>query len=162
MKHDEADRRNLNRADQRETLEKQFARVHELFRKGWMVVDISHHLGIKRRRVDKWVRLEALPERALTNPKATSPTLFHASLLKLMRQGVTKIRWLFDEAKKIGYKGSFGHMARYVAHIRSLARANETPAPEEATIRSLAHDPASGARISPIAAAAICMSRGHG
>jgi hypothetical protein len=32
-----------------------------------------------------------------------------------MRQGVTKIKWLFAKVKKLGYKGSFGHMARYVA-----------------------------------------------
>jgi len=70
---------------------------------------------------------------------------------------VTKIQWLFDEAKKLGYKGSFGHMARYVAQVRSLARANGSPAPAERTIQSLPLDPASGSRISPVVAAAICM-----
>ena len=74
-----------------------------------------------------------------------------------MRQGVTKIKWLFAEAKKLGYKGSFGHLARYVAHVRSIVRANGSPAPGEHTIRSLPLDPASGSRISPFVAAAICM-----
>lgn len=156
-KQDGADRKNLDRADRQSGLQGLFARVHELFCQGWTVVDISRYLGINRRRVDKWVRLDALPEPVLTDPKATSPMRFHASLQELMHQGVTKIRWLFDEAKKLGYKGSFGHMARYVAHVRSLARANEVPAAAEITIRSLPRDPASGMRISPIAAAAICM-----
>jgi hypothetical protein len=82
---------------------------------------------------------------------------FHAPLQELMRKGVTKIRWLLDEAKKLGYKGSFGHLARYVAHVRSLARANGSPAPAERAIRSMPLDPASGSRISPVVAAAICM-----
>ena len=90
-------------------------------------------------------------------PKPTSPMRFHAQLQELMRRGVTKIRWLFDEAKKLGYKGSFGHMARYDAHVRSLARANALPVPAERTIRSLPLDLASGSRILPVAAAAICM-----
>ncbi len=69
---------------------------------------------------------------------------FMRSCQELMRQGVTKIKWLFAEAKKLGYKGSFGHMARYVAHVRSIVRANGSPAPAEHTIRSLLLDPASG------------------
>jgi hypothetical protein len=67
---------------------------------------------------------------------------------------VTKIKWLFADAKKLGYKGSFGHMARYVAHVRSIVRAHGSPAPAEHTIRSLPLDPASGSRISPVVAAA--------
>jgi hypothetical protein len=82
---------------------------------------------------------------------------FHVPLQELMRKGVTKIKWLVAEAKKLGYKGSFGHMARYVAHVRSIARANGSPAPAEQAIRSLPLDPASGSRISPVVAAAICM-----
>jgi transposase len=156
-RQDGADRANLNRADRLEGLQRLFARVHELFRQGWTVADIARHLDINRRRVDKWVRLEALPERFQCDPKPTSPMRFHAPLQELMRKGVTKIRWLFDEAKKLGYKGSFGHMARYVAHVRSLARADGSPAPAERIIRSLPLDPASGSRISPVVAAAICM-----
>ena len=128
---DGADRANLDRADRLEGLQRLFARVHELFRQGWTVADIARHLDVNRRRVDKWVRLEALPERFQCDPKPTSPMRFHAPLQELMRKGVTKIRWLFDEAKKLGYKGSFGHLARYVAHVRSLARANGSPAPAE-------------------------------
>ena len=52
-----------------------------------------------RRRVGKWVRLEALPERFQCDPKPTSPMRFHAQLQELMRRDVTKVRWLFDEAK---------------------------------------------------------------
>ena len=48
-------------------------------------------------------------------------------------------------------------MARYVAHVRSLVRANASPAPAERTIRSLPLDPASGSLISPVVAAVICM-----
>ena len=121
------------------------------------MADIARHLDVNRRRVDKWVRLEALPERFQCDPKPTSPMRFHAPLQELMRKGVTKMRWLFDAAKKLGYKGSFGHLARYVAHVRSLARANGSPAPAERTIRSMPLDPASGSRISPVVAAAICM-----
>jgi len=69
----------------------------------------------------------------------------------------SKIRRLFDQAKKLGYKDSFGHMAHYVAHVRSLVRANGSPAPAERTIRSLPLDPLSGSRISPVVAGAICM-----
>ena len=157
QRQDGADRTTLTRADKLKGLQRLFARVHELFRQGWTVADIARHLDINRRRVDKWVRLEVLAERFECDPKPTSPLRFHAQLQELMRSGVTKIRWLFDEAKKLGYKGSFGHMARYVAHVRSVARANASPAPAEQAIRSLPLDPASGSRISPVVAAAICM-----
>ena len=157
VRQDGADRTNLDRADRLEGLQRLFARVHELFRQGWTAADISRHLDINRRRVDKWVRLEALPERFQCDPKPTSPMRFHTPLQELMRKGVTKIKWLFTEAKKLGYKGSFGHMARYVAHVRSIARANGSPAPTEQAIRSLPLDPACGSRISPVVAAAICM-----
>ena len=90
-------------------------------------------------------------------PETDLADAVHAQLQELMRRGVTKIRWLFDEARKLGYKGSFGHMARYVAHVRSLARANASPPPTERTIRSLPLDPTSGSRISPVVAAAVCM-----
>ena len=82
---------------------------------------------------------------------------FHAPLQALMRKGVTKIKGLFAEAKKLGDKGSFGHIARYVAQVRSSARAHEAPAPAEQAIRSLPLDPRSGSRISPVVAAAVCM-----
>jgi hypothetical protein len=157
VRQDGADRANLDRADRLEGLQRLFARVHELFRQGWTAVDIARHLDINRRRVDKWVRLEALPERFPCDPKPTSPMRFHGSLQELMRKGVTKIKWLFAEAEKLGYRGSFGHMARYVAHVRSIARAEASPAPAEQTIRSLPLDPASGSRVSPVVAAAICM-----
>ena len=75
-----ADRANLNRADRLEGLQRLFARVHELFRQGWTAADIARHLGINRRRVDKWVRLEALPERFQCDPKPTSPLRFYAPL----------------------------------------------------------------------------------
>jgi hypothetical protein len=110
----------------------------------------SSRCWVNQRRVDKRVRLEALPERFQCDPKPTSPMRFHAPLQELMRKGVTKIRWLFDEAKRLGYKGSFGHLARYVAHVRSLAQANGSPAPAERTIRSMPLDPASGSCISPV------------
>ena len=54
-------------------------------------------------RVDKWVRLETLPERFPCDPKPTSLVRFHAPLQELMRKGVTKIKRLFAEAKKLGY-----------------------------------------------------------
>jgi Transposase/Putative ATPase subunit of terminase (gpP-like) len=152
-----AHRTNLDRADRLEGLQRLFARVHELFHQGWTAVDISRHLDINRRRVERWVRLEALPGRFQCDPKPTSPRRFQAPLQALMRQGVTKIKWLFAEAKKLGYVGSFGHMARYIAQVRSIARANGPPAPAERPIRTLPLDPASGSRISPVVAAAISM-----
>ena len=116
VRQDGADRTNLDRADRQEGLQRLFARVHELFQRGWTAADISRHLDISRRRIDKWVRLEALPERFLCDPKPTAPWRFHAQPQELMRQAVTTIKWLFAEAKKLGYTGSFGHIARHVAH----------------------------------------------
>jgi len=62
--------------------------VHELFRQAWTAVDISCHLDINRRRADKWVRLEALPERFQCDPKPTSPMRLYAPLQEVMRKGV--------------------------------------------------------------------------
>src|SRR5208282_3624853 len=84
QRQDGADRANFSRADKLKGLQRLFARVHELFRQGWTVADIARHLDINRRRVDKWVRLEALPERFQCDPKPTSPMRFHAQLQELM------------------------------------------------------------------------------
>ena len=152
-----ADRENLDRAARERARGEQFAHVQELHGKGWSAMDISRRLGITRQRIDKWVRCEAMPERAPVDPKTTSPARFEAELQRLVRRGVTKIRWLFDELKKLGYTGSFGHLARYMAHVRSLARARERPIVEPRPVRLLPRDPVSGARMSPLAAAVICM-----
>jgi hypothetical protein len=85
VRQDGADRANLDRADRLEGLQRLFALVHELLRQGWTAVDIARHLDINRRRVDKCVRLEALPERFQCNPEPTSPRRFHAPLQELTR-----------------------------------------------------------------------------
>jgi Transposase len=73
-------------------LHEQFTQVRTLYSRGRTVADIVRMSGLSRKRVDKWVRLDRLPERNVMAPKPSSPSLYHAHLAQRWAEGVTKIR----------------------------------------------------------------------
>jgi transposase len=148
-----ADQKHVAKAERRAALEAQFAQVHNLYRMGMRVADIARQLKLNRRRLDKWVRLEVLPERNGMELKPSTPASHHAYLVRRRAEGVTTVRCLFDEIRPLGYTGSFSQLARYLADLRRQSE----PADTQIVSCVLPSDPTSGTKISPLFAAMLCM-----
>ena len=83
----------------------QFTRVKTLYRLGNTASAIVRTTALSRKRVDKWIRLDQLPERNKMAPTTASPSAYHAHLSRRWNEGVTQIRWLLDEIRRLGYTG---------------------------------------------------------
>jgi transposase len=46
-----------------------FQTIHQLKATGMRVIEITRHLGLNRRRIDRWLRLDTLPERNQIEPR---------------------------------------------------------------------------------------------
>jgi hypothetical protein len=57
-----------------------FDQIRALFEAGGTVREIARDLGLGRRRVERWVRLIAVPEHNTMAPKVCTPTYFGALL----------------------------------------------------------------------------------
>ena len=130
-----------------------FAKVRALYDAGETVAAITRELRLTRRLVDKWVRLESLPERARMAPKSTTPARFADYLRDRWTEGLRNVRCLLQEVRDQGCTGCYSRLAAFVAKWRqrtamepTLARAGMLPL-----------DPRIGAAISPIVAAALCI-----
>jgi transposase len=142
-----------SKPDPRTTLQAQFAQVRTLYGMGRPVADIVRTSGLSRKRVDKWVRLEKLPERNLAASKPTHPAHYHAFLAQRWAEDATKIVVLHDEIRRLGYTGCRSRLAEYLSPWRRGAGSKD----ETAVGLLLPVDPTSGARISSLVAASLCM-----
>src|SRR5271165_4287876 len=79
------------------------------------VAEITRKLRPTRKIVDKWVRPECLPERALMAPKSSTPAWFATYLRDRWAEGQRNVRRLLQEVREQGFTG---HL---VAGIRWLA-----------------------------------------
>jgi hypothetical protein len=159
--HEEATRR--SRTATRQAL---FDQIRALFEASGTVREIARDLGLGRRRVERWVRLIAVPERNTMAPKACTPAYFGALLARRWAEGITTVRILLAEIRQHGYTGSYGHLARFLAPWRNAA-APLDGAPTEASfalnhdaqvpLRLPVLDPMTGHQISPLTAAALCV-----
>jgi hypothetical protein len=135
------------------SLHEAFTRVRTLHTTGRSVADIVRITGLSRKRVDKWVRLDALPERNVAAPPSSSPARFHAYMAQRWSEGITKIRWLFSEITRLGYTGCSSRVAKYITPWRQTADGAATT-PSKIL---LPLDPTTGIRISSLVAAALCL-----
>jgi hypothetical protein len=109
--------------------------------------------GLSRKRIDKWVRLERLPERNMAAFKPTSPGHYHVFLAQRWAEGAAKLDLLHDEIRNLGYIGCRSRLAQYLSPWRHGAGSS---VPTSARLL-LPVDPTSGARISTPVAASLCM-----
>ncbi len=107
-----------SKPDPRPTLQPQFTQVRTLYGIGRTVADIVRVTGLSRKRVDKWVRLERLPERNRAALKPTHPAHYHAFLAQRWAEGITKIDVLHDEIRNLGYTGCRSRLAEYLSPWR--------------------------------------------
>jgi len=130
-----------------------FAKVRAMYDAGKTVAAITRELRLTRRIVDKWVRLEFLPERARMVPKSTTPARFAVYLRERWAEGHRNVRRLLEEVRAQGYTGCYSRLAAFIAKWQQKAAIKQTPA----TAVTLPLDPRTGAVISPIVAAALCI-----
>lgn len=166
----ETHRRSTQRAA-RAAREARFEEIKVLFESGKTITAIAKELGLGRRRVERWTRFIVLPERNVMAPKASTPGCFEAFLSRRWAEGSRSVRHLFGEIKQQGYVGSYSHLTRFITAWKdpegSLEVIVEAPvelsspklsAPDfNACSKSPAIDPATGRRISPLTAAALCV-----
>ncbi len=133
-----------------------FSQVRALRAAGKTASAITRELGLSRKRVDRWIRLEALPPRNSMAPTASSPRQFLDHLTRRWAEGCTVARDLFAEIKHLGYTGCYTHLARFIAAWR---RQEEQNGGDRLTTppQPLPRDPASGRPLSPLTAAALCI-----
>ncbi|MDD2862590.1 MAG: transposase, partial [Acidiphilium sp.] len=139
--------------DTRSTMHAQFTQVRTMYEMGRSAAEIVRLTGLSRKRVDKWVRLEKLPERNIAAFKPTHPGHYHVFLAQRWAEGVTKLDRLHDEIRNLGYIGCRSRLAEYLSPWRRGAH----PKISTSTKLLLPVDPTSGTRISSLVAASLCM-----
>ena len=118
--------------------------------------DIAKELGVGRRTVAKWIKSDVLPQRRRMAPKPSSPFYFHEFLTRRWAEGDKVGRRLFCDIKRRGYTGSFSHLERLLSAWRRADRPAAPPS-KDSVEEACPIDPATGWRISPVVAAALCM-----
>jgi hypothetical protein len=140
--------------DGRLALLDQFNRVKTLYLQGRTAMSIVREPGLSRKRVDKWIRPDTLPERKRMEPTTASPSLYHSYLSSRWAEGVTEIRLLLDEVKKLGFTGCRSRLAHYISSWRRSNLVVNSPITPKL---SLPIDPTTNTRISSLVAARLCM-----
>lgn len=147
--------RHLVRTGRRAVLHRKFAQVKALQREGKSHGAIVRETGLHWRTIDKWARLDALPERAIMAPRTTTPNGFRTYLAQRWAAGCTMGRELLAEIRTLGYTGSLTHLQRLLNRWRRAHFAAEAGAPalQNAVIVENSMAPV----VSPIVAAMLCI-----
>ncbi len=132
-----------------------FAQVRALYDAGRTARASTEELGLSRRRVDRWVRLEVPPTCNAMATTTSSPGHFLAHLSRRWQEGCTLATRLFTEVKQLGYIGCYTYLAWFVAGWRRPAQGTDAPPRQSAA--PLPRDPTSGRPLSPLTAAALCI-----
>jgi transposase len=133
-----------------------FMRVRALYEAGHNAKAIAGELGLGRRRVDRWIRLEELPERQTMAAKFCTPAYFREYLSRRWAEGCTHAGRLFEEIQRLGYSGSYSHLARLLSPWRHAAGPEPTT-PTQRPTGTMLVDPETNRTISPLVAAALCV-----
>jgi transposase len=94
--------------------------VWALFRQGWPREKIGPHLGISRATVYRSLRSEAFPERRTRRDAGRSRLdPWRHIVLKHWNNGRCDGRKLFGELRRLGYRGSYATLTRYLRRFRA-------------------------------------------
>jgi transposase len=131
-----------------------FQTIQQLKAAGLKVSEIAEHLGINRRRIDKWVRLDTLPERSRMQPRPGMAASFHDYLRQRWEAGCRHGRTLLAEIRELGYVGSFSRLAEFISPWRQPPVEATAELPEVKQLLEETTHPAAR-QISPQVAAAL-------
>ena len=85
---------------------------------GMKVSQIARKLGLCRRRIDKWIQLDELPERSRMLPRSGMPESFRDYLRQRWQAGCRHGRTLLAEIRKLGYVGCYSGLAKFLSPWR--------------------------------------------
>ncbi|WP_408858643.1 ISL3 family transposase [Acidiphilium sp. PA] len=141
------------RAGLRCLLQAKFEQVRRLYDAGKTATAITQELGLSRKRVDKWIRLNILPERNAMAPTRRSPAYYEGYLSRRSAERCTVVRRLLTEIKQLRFTGCYTHLARFVSPWRRRDRESKEVRATSTPSGLLAQDPVTGRQISPQMAA---------
>jgi transposase len=108
-----------------------FQMIRRMQASGLKVSQIANRLGINRRRIDKWVRLDTFPERSRMQPRPGMAESFRDYLRQRWDAGIRHGRTLFAEIQELGYVGGFSNLAQLLSAWRQPVQ-EATAVPPEA------------------------------
>src|ERR1700686_61670 len=95
-----------------------FRMIKQMRAAGMKVSQIARQLGLCRRRIDKWIQLDELPERSRMQPRSGMPESFRDYLRQRWEAGCRHGRTLFAEIRKLGYMGCYSGLAKFLSPWR--------------------------------------------
>jgi transposase len=98
-----------------------FQTVHQMRAHGMKVSEIANQTGLNRRRFDRWLRLDTLPERNRMEPRPGMIESFRGYLQQRWEDGCRHGRTLLAEIQKLGYVGAFSRLAQLLSPWRQPA-----------------------------------------
>lgn len=109
-----AEHEQLTRSARRQSLETLFTEVRALQAAHKTAAQIVRELGLSCQRVDKWIRLEKIPDRNRMMPKPGSPGFYEDHLARRWAEGCTDSR---------RYGGSYSRLADFLSRWRRTGAA---------------------------------------
>jgi len=106
-----------------------FAAIHAAAARGLNKSAIARTLGVHRHTVQKYLALDAAPERRHANRHASILPPYEAQLRARWQQGCRDARALWHEIQGHGYAGSYRPVARAVRQLRLAEAAGQAVAP---------------------------------
>jgi len=147
----------MNRQRRQENIEL-FQTLHRMKAAGLMVTEMAEQLGLNRRRLDRWLRLDTLPERNRMQPRPGMAESFREYLRQRWDAGCQHGRTLFAEVRELGYIGCFSRLAALLSPWRQLSTEAPVSLPEAPLAAETITAP--GRRVSPQVAAALLSKIG--
>jgi transposase len=112
-----------------------FQTIQRMKSAGMKVSQIARHLGINRRRIDRWVRLDTLPERNRMEPRPGMVEWFRGYLQQRWAAGCRHGRTLLAEIRERGYVGAFSTLAKFLSPWRQPPAKTTTVSTEAAALK---------------------------
>jgi transposase len=132
-----------------------FQTIHQMKTTGMAVIEIANHLGLNRRRIDRWLRLDTLPERNRMEPRPGMVESFRGYLQQRWDTGCRHGRTLFAEIQALGYVGAFSPLAQLLSPWRQPPPLESVTEFAEAMPQEETPKPPAARQISPQVAVAL-------
>ena len=100
------DRHETVRRQRRHSRQALFVNAKRMHAAGRTFGDIAIEIGVGRRTIAKWVKLDDLPDRRRSMPKPSSPLYFEKYLARRWAEGDRVGRRLLHDVRRRGYLGS--------------------------------------------------------
>jgi Transposase len=95
-----------------------FRTIKQIRGAGMKVNQIARQLGLCRRRIDKWIQFDELPERSRMQPRPGMAESFRDYLGQRWQAGCRHGRTLLAEIRKLGYVGCYSGLAKFLSPWR--------------------------------------------